>query len=163
MNPSLHETESPAPSRWKTFLHRWAVQTVSVMVAAGLVSGIRYQGFEHLLVASLLLGVAHAFVRPALMLISLPLVILSFGLFVFVINAGLLLAVSYLLKPRFEVSGFSAAFWGGLVISFTSMVLSALTGLKSSAIRVSGRDTRADHRKPGPPPPGPGAGPIIDV
>ena len=155
-----HSTPPPGPA-WKIFFHRWVIQTIAVMVAGSVVSGIRYDRPGDLLAASLLLGMAHAFVRPVLMLISLPLVILSLGLFVLVINAGFLLAISALLRPRFLVDSFSSAFWGGLVISLVSMILGSLTGLKSNRTQLK---RTAPQHPPKPPPSGDsGSGPVIDV
>ena len=70
-----------APSL-KIFLQRWLVNTVAVLVAAHLVRGISYESFTGLLIASLVLGVLNAFLRPLLLLLSLPLLFFSLGLFV---------------------------------------------------------------------------------
>jgi putative membrane protein len=77
-----------------------------------------------LLGASLLLGIANAFVRPLLLLLSIPFIILTMGLFIFVVNALLLLFVSHLI-PSFEVSGFWSAFFGAIIISIVSWLLSS--------------------------------------
>jgi hypothetical protein len=76
------------PPKYKEFLFRWLNNTAGVAVATYLVrKGIHYQKPVDLVVASLLLGMLYAFVRPLLMLLSLPLLILTLGLFTFVINA----------------------------------------------------------------------------
>jgi putative membrane protein len=105
------------------FVIRWLVTTVAVLVAAHLIPGISYQGWGTLLGASLLLGIINAFVRPILLLLSLPWIIITMGLFIFVINALLLMLVSKII-PAFQVAGFWSAFFGAIVISIVSWLLS---------------------------------------
>lgn len=106
------------------FLIRWMVTTVAVFVAEKLIPGIDCGSLSALLGASLLLGIANAFVRPLLLLLSIPFIILTMGLFIFVVNALLLLFVSHLI-PSFEVSGFWSAFFGSIIISIVSWLLSS--------------------------------------
>ena len=106
------------------FLIRWFVTTIAVFVATKLVPGIKCEPVEALLGASLLLGIINAFVRPVLMLLSLPFIIVTMGLFIFVINALLLLFVSKLI-PSFYVDGFWHAFFGAIIISVVSWILSS--------------------------------------
>jgi putative membrane protein len=106
------------------FVIRWLVTTVAVLVAAHLIPGISYEGWGTLLGASLLLGIINAFVRPILLLLSLPWIIITMGLFIFVINALLLMLVSKIV-PAFQVSGFWSAFFGAIVISLVSWLLSS--------------------------------------
>ena len=106
------------------FLIRWMVTTVAVFVAEKLIPGIDCGSLSALLGASLLLGIANAFVRPLLLLLSIPFIILTMGLFIFVVNALLLLFVSHLI-PSFEVSGFWSAFFGAIIISMVSWLLSS--------------------------------------
>ncbi len=139
----------------KRFLQRWLINTVAVMVAAALVSGIDYEGLGSLLVASLLLGIFNVVLRPLLLLLSLPVVIRTLGLFTWVINAVLLYFVGQLVKA-FHVADFWSALWGALVISLVSLVLNSLTGAGEHRIefrRTRGRTDRHDD----------GSGPVIDV
>ena len=106
------------------FVIRWLVTTVAVLIAAHLIPGISYEGWGTLLGASLMLGIINAFVRPILLLLSLPWIILTMGLFIFVINALLLMLVSKIV-PAFQVAGFWSAFFGAIVISFVSWLLSS--------------------------------------
>ena len=106
------------------FVIRWLVTTIAVLVAAHLVPGIGYDGWGALLGASLLLGIINAFVRPILLLLSLPFIIITMGLFIFVINALLLLLVSKIV-PAFHVAGFWSAFFGAIIISLVSWILSS--------------------------------------
>src|SRR3954469_15887830 len=119
----------------KAFLIRWVNNTVAVFVAANIVSGIHYDGVGSLLVATLVLGIMNAILRPLLMLLSLPLVILTLGLFVLVINALLLYGVGSIIKG-FYVDSFWSAFWGAVVIFLVSLVLNSLTGTGNSRVQV---------------------------
>lgn len=106
------------------FLIRWFVTTVAVFLAEKLLPGIRCDSTGALLGASLLLGIINAFVRPVLLLLSIPFIIVTMGLFIFVINALLLLLVAALI-PSFHVDGFWSAFFGGILIGLVSWVLSS--------------------------------------
>ena len=142
----------------KSFLQRWAVTALGVLAAANLVSGVRAESMISLLGASLLLGVLNAFLRPVLMLLSLPLLIFTFGLFTLVINALLLYFVATLVGG-FAVDDFWTAFKGGLVISIVSMAANLLLGKPEER-----RERPARRKPPGRnPPPDTGSGPVIDV
>ena len=145
------------PARFKSFLQLWLINTLAVLVATQLVKGITYDTISGLLVATLLLGILDAFLRPLLTLVSLPLVILTLGLFRVVINAGLLLLVGRLVE-QFHVEGFGPAFWGALVISIVSLLLNTLTGTGDSRIEI-----RRTKRPAPPSKPDDGDGPVIDV
>ncbi|MFA6543549.1 MAG: phage holin family protein [Limisphaerales bacterium] len=138
------------------FLQRWIISTLSVLVASHIVPGINYDkdNVASLFVASLLFGILITFLRPLLFLLTLPLVVVSLGFFVLVINAGLLYLVGSIVKG-FHVTGFWPAFWGALVISLVSLVLNTLTGTGESRVRV--RRPPAGDKPPG------GDGPVIDV
>lgn len=139
------------------FLQRWLINTVAVMVAANVLPGIRYESLGGLLVAALLLGVLNALVRPLLLLLSFPLVVLTLGLFTLIINALMLYFVGQLVTS-FHVDTFWSAFWGGLLISIVTLILNTLTGSGEQRI-----DLRTPSARPGPPRDPPGKGPIIDV
>ena len=72
-----------------------------------------------------MLGIINAFVRPVLLLLSLPFIIVTMGLFIFVVNALLLMLVSKIIPP-FHVAGFWSAFFGSIIISLISWILSSL-------------------------------------
>ena len=88
--------------------------------------------------ASLLLGVLNAFIRPFMLLLALPLLIFTLGLFTLVINAALLYLVHWIMGDRFEVDSFGWALLGSLIISVISLPLNIMTG----------RGQRAPHRAP---------------
>ena len=141
----------------KEFLQRWIINTVAALVATYIVPGIRYQNWPDLLVATFVLGILNTFVRPILMLLSLPLLLFTLGLFTLIINAFLLYVVGYLLKPKFAVDSFAAAFWGGLVITVVSLVLNSLTGTGSTRIKIEKGPRRRRGQDNG------GDGPVIDI
>ena len=90
------------------FLLRAAFAAFGLAIAARLVDGINYDAPLTLALAALLLGVVNALLRPLLVVLTLPLTVLSFGLFLLVINAGMILLVSRIL-PGFQVAGFTPA------------------------------------------------------
>lgn len=94
------------------------------MVAASLIHGIRYDSAASLIGAALLLGILNAFVRPVLLILSAPLILLTLGFFVLVIN-GLMLLLIPSIVSGFHVDSFWSAFWGAIVISIVSWMLSA--------------------------------------
>ncbi len=149
---------SPDTKKWLRFLQSWAINTLAVALAVEILRGhIQYDKFTDLLFASFLLGLLNAFVRPILLLLALPLLIFTLGLFTLVINALLLYFVSYLLRPHFQVSSFGYAFLGAVIISVVSVTLNLLTG--------GGGKVTVRRQRPTPPPDDKGGGPgsVIDV
>lgn len=108
----------------RNFVFRWAITTVAVMVAASFISGIRYDSAGSLIGAALLLGILNAFLRPVLLLLAAPLIILTLGLFIFVVN-GLMLLLVHQFVHGFHVDSFGSAFWGAILVSLVSWILSA--------------------------------------
>ncbi len=100
------------PPTLKKFLQSWLINTLAVLLAVSIVPGLHYDKFTDLMTASLLLGILNAFLRPILLLVALPLLIFTLGLFMLVINGLLLYFVGFLLQPQFTVNSFWAAFWG---------------------------------------------------
>jgi putative membrane protein len=142
--------------RFLRFFQAWLINTIAVLVAAVVLRGhILYQTPADLIVASLLLGILNAFVRPILMLLALPLLLFTLGLFMLVINALLLYFVGVLMGPHFQVDSFGFAFLGAIIIGIVSIVLNALTGMGNARLTVQPR--------PRPPQSGKDDGPVIDV
>jgi putative membrane protein len=106
------------------FVFRWAITTVAVMVASSIIHGIRYDSVASLIGAALLLGIFNAFLRPILLILSSPLILLTLGLFILVVN-GLMLLIVPSIVIGFHVDTFASAFWGAIVISIVSWILSA--------------------------------------
>ncbi|MEI6377950.1 MAG: phage holin family protein [bacterium] len=108
----------------KEFLIRWLITTLAVMGATHLIPGISYNSTGTLIGAALLLGIINALIRPVLLLLSLPFIIITMGFFILVINALLLLFVSAVI-PGFHVEGFWNALLAGIVIGIISWILSS--------------------------------------
>jgi putative membrane protein len=110
--------------RMKHFVFRWAITTIAVMVASSIIHGIRYDTVASLIGAALLLGILNAFVRPILLILSAPLILLTLGFFILILNGLMLLFVPSIVIG-FHVDSFWSAFWGAIVISIVSWILSA--------------------------------------
>src|SRR6201987_4270913 len=108
----------------KQFVFRWAATMIAVMVASSVIRGIRYDTVAALIGASLLLGILNAFIRPFLLILSAPLILLTLGFFILILN-GLLLLVVPSVVVGFHVDHFWSAFWGAIVISIVSWILNA--------------------------------------
>ena len=139
----------------KKFIQSWFINTLAVLVAVYLVKGIHYEKPLDLLMASLLLGILNAVLRPFLMFLTWPLLILTLGLFTLVINAVLLFFVGYILRPHFFVDDFWSALLGAVVISVVSMILNVLTGTGKARVHFERRNSKSDSDSNG--------GPVIDV
>ena len=103
----------------------WLINTVALLAVSYLMSSVQVESFVTALVAALLLGLANAVVRPILILLTLPVTILTLGLFIFVINGLVFLAVAQLV-PGFQVAGLWPAILAAIVFSLVSWLLSAL-------------------------------------
>ncbi len=106
------------------FVFRWAITTIAVMVASSIIHGIRYDSVASLIGAALLLGILNAFLRPILLILSAPLILLTLGLFILIVN-GLMLLLVPSIVIGFHVDTFGSAFWGAIIVSIVSWILSA--------------------------------------
>ena len=104
-------------------LLKWIVLTLVIIFTAWVIPGIEVDGFVTALIAAVVIALINISLKPALTLVTLPINVLTLGLFTLVINALLLMFVSYLV-PGFEVDGFWAAFWGALLMSILSVGIS---------------------------------------
>lgn len=139
----------------KSFLKRSLITGLAVVLAVFIVPGITYTP-GGLILATLLLVLLNSFVRPIMIVLALPLLIFTLGLFILVINALLLYWVGKILQPNFMVESPSAAFWGSLIISIVSLILNSVTKSGDSSVQFR-------HGKPPPRPPKDDDGPVIDV
>lgn len=119
----------------KAFFQAWLINILAMLVAMQVVNGIRYDSWQGLLIAALLLGVLNAIVKPFLLLLSLPLLLLTLGLFSLVINALLLYTVSGLVK-EFHVDSFWVACKAAMVMALISLVLNSLTNSGDSRVKI---------------------------
>ncbi len=109
----------------KGLLVRWLMLTVAIMAAAYLLPGIQVSGVFSAFFAAAILGILNALLRPLLLLLTLPLNILSLGLFTFVINALMLMMASGVISG-FHIAGFWSAVFGSLVIGVVSWLLTSM-------------------------------------
>lgn len=107
------------------FLIRWIVLSIALAVTAWLLPGVEVSSLPTLALAAIALGFLNAILKPVLVLLTLPLTIVTLGLFYFVLNA-ILFALGSVLVPGFTVHGFGAAFLGALLMGVISTILSAL-------------------------------------
>jgi putative membrane protein len=137
----FNNTENGSTSGEKSMglLIRWLILTAAITVASYLISGIQVSGFFSAFFAAAILGVLNVFFRPILLILTLPINILTLGLFTFVINALLLKMASGVISG-FVVQGFWSAIWGALIISLVNWLL-------SSFITDQGRVGYTDLRK----------------
>lgn len=129
----------------KGLLLRWLILAVAIMLAAYLFDGIQIAGFGAALFAALALGILNALFRPVLLILTLPINVLTLGLFTFVINAALLMMTSGLIGGL-VVRGFGSALLGSLIISLVSWILSSFI---NDAGRVESVDIELRKRRDG--------------
>ena len=109
------------------FLFRAALSMVGLWIATRWVSGIRIDDAQTLVLAAIVLGVVNAIIRPIAVILTFPLTLLSLGLFLLVVNAGMLGLTAWVLRG-FHVAGFGAAVLASLVVSLTGWVGSMFIG-----------------------------------
>ncbi len=107
------------------FLLTWFVAALSLLLTAYIVPGFEFSSFSSAAIAALILGLVNAFVRPVLFILTLPLTIVTLGLFLFVVNALMLWLVGFLV-PGFIVAGFLPALLASVVLTIISTVLGLL-------------------------------------
>jgi putative membrane protein len=138
----MNQTALPRNNSVRDFLHQFLVGIFAVLIAVNVVPGITYDSTMDLLLASLVLGALNAFLRPFLLLGCLPLLILTLGLFLMVINAMLLLLTAKLVDGFHITGGFWPAFWGALVISIVTVIANTLTGNGNSKVQFQRRQPK---------------------
>lgn len=103
----------------------WILNAVALLAVAYVFSGVQFQDWQAVVIAALLLGLVNAIIKPILVILTLPVTILTLGLFLLVINALLFWAVASLV-PGFNVGSFGSAFIGALLYTVISWLLSLL-------------------------------------
>lgn len=109
------------------FLLRFLICAVGLWLAEEILPGIEADNLGSLLAAALLLGAINAFVRPVLIVLTLPITVVTLGLFLLVINAAMIGLVAWIL-PGFHVAGFWSALFGGVIVSITGWVATWFIG-----------------------------------
>lgn len=123
MNPTLR------------LLLRWALNAVALLILPEIIAGITVQSYVAALAAALLLGLINALIRPILILITLPITLLTLGLFTLVINAFLFWGVSGLVGG-IQVNDFWTAFWAALLYSVLTWLVNAALGDPDARVRI---------------------------
>ena len=126
------------------FLLRWSMNLLALVVAATLIDGIRIESIVMAVLAAGIMGVVNAIIRPLVLLLTLPINLVTLGLFTLVINAVMLQLVAYL-APGFIIETFRAAFWGALIISLVSWLLNIFVGGDGRFVHIS--SSRRDDRR----------------
>ncbi len=118
---------------------RWLILTAAIVAASYLIDGIRISGFFSAFFAAAVLGILNALFRPILFILTLPINIMTLGLFTFVINALLLKMASGVI-PGFDVHGFWSAVFAALIISGVNWILSSFVNEQGRIARVEKRE-----------------------
>jgi putative membrane protein len=105
----------------------WLLNSISVYATATILKGVEIKSFWSAIFVAALLALVNIFIKPILLILSLPITIITFGLFVWVINAALIMLVDALVEG-FKVKNFGWALLFGLVMSFISWILFSLLG-----------------------------------
>jgi putative membrane protein len=111
------------------FFARAVIVALGLWLATVWVHGVYIDSPATLLLAGILLGVVNSIIRPIAILLTLPMTVLTLGLFLLVINAAMLALVAWML-PGMHIAGFSSAFWAAILVSLVSMVGSWFIGPK---------------------------------
>ena len=123
------------------FLIRVLVNAFAIYLIAQIVPGIEVSSLLTALGAGLVLGLINAIVRPILVVLTLPVTLVTLGLFLLVLN-GLCLWLTSQLVTGFEVHGFWAAVWGALLVSVVSWILNAFVSDRGRIVVITGRGRR---------------------
>jgi putative membrane protein len=109
---------------------KWVLNSLALFLVMRLVPGIQIDRFQDLMIAALVIGLLNAFLRPVILLLTLPVTMMTLGLFTFVIN-GLIFYLAAYLVSGFQVTGFGTAFLASIIFSIISFVLSLIFGTKN--------------------------------
>ena len=120
------------------FLLRVVINALAIMLAASILPGIAVDGLVPALAAGLLLGLVNAFVRPVLLILTLPITLLTLGLFLLVLNGFCFWLVASLVSG-FHVAGFGSALLGSLMVSVVSWILTALVSDSGKVVVITDR------------------------
>ncbi len=129
------------------FFLRWSINLLAIVIAGSVIPGIRIQSIEMGIIAAGIFGVVNAIIRPVVLVLTLPINLLTLGLFTLVINAAMLKLVSDVV-PGFAIESFWAAFLGALLISLISWFMNIFVGGDGTLVFIKrankgdGRNTR---------------------
>jgi putative membrane protein len=125
---------------------QWTINAFAIVVAVKTINGISFHGkWWYMLIIGAIFGVVNSFIRPVIKLFTLPIIILTLGIFTLIINASMLTLtalISKYFKLGLVIDGFWPAIYGALVVSIVSMVLTWITGIKQLRQKPEGRENR---------------------
>ncbi|HUI68609.1 MAG TPA: phage holin family protein [Nitrospirota bacterium] len=127
------------------FLLRWSINLLALVTAAILIKGIRIQSIEMGILAAGILGIVNAVIRPVVLVLTLPINLLTLGLFTLVINAAMLKLVS-MVVPGFVIESFASAFLGALIVSVVSWTLNIFVGGDGKVVFIKRVNKNGDRR-----------------
>ena len=129
-------------------LIRWLIMTLAILAVPYLISGVQVGSFGSAMLTAAILGILNALVRPVLIILTLPLTILTLGLFILVINA-LLFMLAGAIVPGMYVASFWSAFFASIIVSIVSWILNSVVagGKGEKTIMVWRRDNAIDMRR----------------
>jgi putative membrane protein len=127
------------------FLLRWSINLLALVTAAILIKGIRMQSIEMGILAAGILGIVNAVIRPVVLVLTLPINLLTLGLFTLVINAAMLKLVS-MVVPGFVIESFTAAFLGAFIVSVVSWTLNIFVGGDGKVVFIKRVNKNGDRR-----------------
>ena len=107
------------------FLAHWGVTSLSLWIASLMFHGISFSSKKSLFISALLLGLVNAVVKPVIIILTIPLTLITFGFFLLVINALMMMLVSALV-PGFRISGFWTAFFASIVVTVVSLFIGTM-------------------------------------
>lgn len=143
----------------KKFVQTWLINTCAVLVTVTVLPHFHCEPKGAVFLVSLLLGILNTFLRPLMMLVALPLVITTLGLFLVVINGCLIYMVDGIMGKTFEVDGFGWAMLGSVLIGLIALVLNVITGNTNAQVKVRRQQSPSDKQDRG----SGGDGPVIDI
>src|ERR1035438_8056108 len=125
---AIHEVTNSRRGRSMRLLLNWLLSAIALLIVSYIVPGFHLEGFKAALIAAIVIGLINATLGLLLKLITLPLTLLTLGMFWWVVNAFMLILASKFLAPEFMVNGFLAAFLGAILLSLVNVVLRKIAG-----------------------------------
>jgi putative membrane protein len=126
------------------FFLRWSINLLALVIAGSLISGIRIESLTMGIIAAGILGIVNAVIRPIVLILTLPITLLTLGLFTLVINAVMLMLVSEVV-PGFVITSFWSAFWGAIIVSFVSWIVNIFVGGDGKVVFIKKVHKNDDH------------------
>lgn len=108
---------------------RWVLSALTLLIVAELIPGFQVSSFSYALIVAVFIGFANIVIRPILLILTLPVNIITLGLFTFVVNALILLIIAGIIDG-FEITGFGAAFWSALILWALNFIINVFLGGK---------------------------------